>query len=254
MANPLKMKFLEKIKQGKFSAERFVLIALLSLIFLGLIFFVLRYSFSSSQPDTTRYFLKNSSVQNDPFSTDMPQLWDILDGPIISRDDPVIGSLDAPVVVVNFSDFECEFCQEQETLIKQVLQEYEGKISYIWKDYPEVVAFSNSWKSSVAARCAQEQGKFWEYHDLLYSQIALSDKDKDFYIALADRVGLRRNVFKACLDDPEIADLIHSNILEAQALGIRGIPFLYVNDQGLMGEVTYEDLRDLIEIELKKSF
>jgi len=238
--------------KDKFPTKIFVIASLLNLILLISVFFILASNFTFTKADNARYFFKDDINQNDPYVTSIPNLKEMLEGPIISEDDPILGSIEAPVVIVNFSDFQCEFCEEQESVIKKILNEYGDQVSYLWKDYPELVSYSNSWKSSIAARCAQEQGKFWEYHDLLYSKIDVEEKDKDFYVDLAEQIGLRKNTFEECLDDPEIATLIHSNILEAQALDIYGIPFVYVNNQEVMGEITYEDLKTLVDLELSQ--
>ncbi len=241
-----------RFSKEKFPTKIFVTASILNLVLLGTIFFILTANFSSNKGDDARYFLKNNLNNNDPFVTNVPSLGEVLDGPIISNDDPILGSKNSPVVITSFSDFQCEYCANQEYVIKKILNEYGDNVSYLWKDYPEVVSYSNSWKSSIAARCAQEQGKFWQYHDLLYSNVDIEDKNKDFYIELARQVGLRENTFKECLDDPEIASLIHSNVLEAQALGIYGIPFIYINDQEIMGELSYEDLKEIIDFKLSQ--
>lgn len=238
------------IKKKNFPTTLFVIVSLCAFVFFGLLYIVSQSSLSSPKEDFYSYFFSREKSQGDPFVTSELALKDILSGPIISFNDPFMGYLDAPVVIVNFSDFECAFCHEQEKVIKKIIEEYGGKVSYVWKDFPELVSYSNSWKSAVAARCADEQDKFWEYHDLLFVHVATEDKSRDFYVDLAKQLDLRESDFQRCLDNPEIATLVHSNILEAQALDVYGIPFFYINDTGFMGELNEEELKEMIDAEL----
>jgi protein-disulfide isomerase len=90
---------------------------------------------------------------------------------------PPKGNLSARVVVVEFSDFQCPFCQRAETTVKKIISDYGDKIKFVYMDLPLTNIHRFAEKSSNAARCANEQGKFWEYHDILYfrqSEWALS--------------------------------------------------------------------------------
>ncbi len=122
----------------------------------------------------------------------------------------------------------------------------------IWKDYPESDTKSKSWQAAVAARCAHEQGKFWQYHDLLYKQ-SNDNIGKDLLVDLAKSINLRLNLFSECLEDERAAQLIKDNIIEAQALDINGIPYIFVNNQEILGEISFEDLVRIVEVELSGS-
>lgn len=236
-------------KRKEFPIKLFVVASLLNLFFLVTFLVILDFKYGEKEIKA-RYFLNENFSEKDPYVTNVPTLKDILRGPIISDYDPMIGNVNSPVVITIFSDFQCEYCVEQEDIMKKILSEYDGKVSLIWKDYPEISDESSSWQASVAARCAQEQGKFWEYHDLLYaSEIK---KGKDFFIDLAKKLDLREKTFSECLEDPEVNKLIYSNIQEAQALDIYGIPFIYVNDQEIIGGISYDELKKIVDIELEK--
>lgn len=209
---------------------------------------------SASKPDASkpdaRYFLKDYKENRDPMLTKVPNLKDLLAGPIISQNDPVIGELDAKVVLVQFSDFECQYCQQQEEVLKRIIANYQTETALIWKDYPENDVESDSYQAAIAARCAQEQGKFWEFHDLIYKNKKF---DAETFAQIAQSTSLNVDKFKTCIKNKETANLINDNIKEAHTLDISGIPFLYINSQEVMGEINYEDLERIVEIELQKN-
>ncbi len=197
-----------------------------------------------------RYFFKENYQANDPFITRNPNLRDILAGPIISAADPGMGDERAGVVIAEYSDFICEYCAEQEQLLKKIVSDYKYKVRLIWKDYPELDQNSASYQAAIAGRCAQEQEQFWPYHDFLYEY---RDRlNRDTFIEIAEMLKLNIKEFSTCLESKRPLDLIEDNIKEANALDISGIPFVYVNDQEILGEIEYEDLRKIIEIELGK--
>lgn len=187
----------------------------------------------------------------DPFITRNPQAESRqLTEPEIRSSDPSLGDTNSPVTIVQFSDFKCEFCHRQEKVIQDLRKEYKNKIRLIWKDYPENDPDSISWRASRAAACAQKQGSFWKYHDLLYQ----SDKKmgQDLFMQLASRADLDLVQFKKCLKKEKVDHLIEQDIQEANSLRISGIPFLYINNQEIMGALDKESLKRIIEIELKE--
>lgn len=159
-----------------------------------------------------------------------------------------MGAENAPVVIVEFSDFTCSFCQLEETRLKQIINLYKDKIRLIWKDYPENDTNSISYEAAKAARCASKQNNFWPYHDLLFLNSKKLNQTK--FIELAKELNLDEEKFKECLVSKEINDYIKQNVNEADALEITGVPFIYVNDQEVMGEVNLEELKKMVELEL----
>ncbi len=232
------------------------IVALFLFVFLYLIFSLVLSVPSSSRSTQVvtdredRYFLKNQYREDDPFITRNPNLKDMLAGPIISSQDPGMGDKEAPVVMVQFSDFECDFCAKQEIILKEVKEEFGEKLRIIWKDYPERDYNSQSFQASWAARCAMEQDKFWEFHDYLFENN--SSLSEEVLYNGAQKLGLDSDIFEDCMENSEIRKRINENIAEANALDISGVPFLYVNDQEIMGGVTKEDLEKIIKIELEK--
>lgn len=228
-------------------------LAILGLIVFGTIYLFGQYLFLSSNLERR---LNNGSAikeyvdrEGDPLITKTPSLEDYLDGPIISATDPNIGVDNSKVTVVQFSDFDCKFCQKQENVLKLAQQQFGDKVKFIWKDYPDTDKNSISYQAAIAARCAQMQGKFWQYHDELYKSSKISAA---LFLQIADLLGMNKGQFENCLKSETASALVNDNIEEANALGITGVPFIYINKQEIMGEASLEDLKQMINIELTR--
>jgi len=225
-----------------------MLAALANFILLAVLLITLKVYLFSSRPIVKPRGNVFYTADHDPLITKAPSLKDMLRGPIINGPDSARGSDKAKIIIVEFSDFECEFCHQQEEVLAKILEKYRDEVKLIWKDYPSSDSDSGSFQAAVAGRCADELGKFWEYHDLLYQS---QDFSQDGLIFLAKALGLRESKFKECLEDEEIKNLVYDNIKEAQALGINGVPFVYVGKQEILGEVSYEELEKMVLSGLK---
>lgn len=241
------------LKKAEFSSKLFIIAALGNFILLFLLFSLLDLNLNSSRADSGKIpgSYQYNSGNIDPLITRVPGARDIITSPLVNNTDPSFGSDKAPVIITSFADYECGYCQKQEAVIKNIIEQYKNKIRLIWKDYPERGVTSGSFSAAVAGRCAQEQGQFWPFHDLLF---ASGDKlGRELFMALAEKLNLKKGLFSGCLEDKEVTQLVKDNILEAEALDIKGVPFIFVNNQEIMGEATSEDLKKIIEIELNKS-
>lgn len=148
--------------------------------------------------------------------------------PIHIAADPVLGTADAAVTIVEFIDYECGFCQQfgQRTL-PQVKAQYidTGKLRYVARDFP-LPAHSRARPAAIAAACAREQGRFWEMHDaLLAAGGELADADLDRY---AGSLGLDRDAFAACRAEPRHAARLDADFAAARAIGVSGTPSFLV--------------------------
>ncbi|HOF79791.1 MAG TPA: thioredoxin domain-containing protein [bacterium] len=171
-----------------------------------------------------------------------------LRGPIISPNDPSRGSDKAIINIVYFSDFACSFCRQQETIIKQALEQYPDQVRVIWKDLPEINPSSQSYQAAKAGRCAFQQNKFWLFHDQLLSLKSLQNRDLE---QAASMSGLDMAAFRQCLNRDQTAEaMVDNNLKEADALGVSGTPYIYVNQRDFLGQISWEDLQNAIEAEL----
>lgn len=245
-------------KKEKFSIPLFVSASILVLVFLFFFYYfagltlieILLNNNSAKETQVDKVYLNNDYKNDDPFITKNPGLKDMLTGPIISKSDPFLGAEKAPVTLVIFSDFQCSVCHKQEAVLKQILEKYKDKVRLIWKDYPDRRVNSDSFQASLAGRCANEQGKFWEYHDLLFANSSQLNKDR--FVELSKELNLGENKFNDCLAKLKYQKNVSDNVLEANALNINGVPFIYVNDQEVLGEISVDDLSKMVEKELER--
>ncbi len=231
--------------------------ALLSFFAIGILYFVSvvydvnnRIRKESQKNLVRRVYLNKNYSDSDPFITKNPSLEDMLTGPIISELDPILGNSDAPVSIVEFADYTCYFCYQEEQLLKKIIKDYKDRVNLVWKDYPEGEINSISWQAAIAARCAGEQGKFWEYHSKLFENY--KNLSNDLFKKIANQLNLNIKEFESCQKSEKIISLIKDNIDEANALDIEGIPFIYINDQEVMGYMGEEDLKKIIDLELNR--
>ncbi len=139
---------------------------------------------------------------------------------------PVKGPAKAAVQIVEFADYQCPHCFEANEALKKVLPKFEGKVNFVYMDYP----INHSGISLVVAHgavCADEQGKFWPYHDLAFEKQRTLSKDSP--AALAKELGLDEKAFATCLAGDAAKQKVAKAQAQGQSLGISGTPTLYLN-------------------------
>jgi len=165
------------------------------------------------------------------------------------------GSEDAPITIVEFSEYECPYCKKyiDESYFK-ILEEYGDEVFYVFRDYP-LGFHKHSQNTAEAARCAGDQGKYWEYHDKLFEEQetwkAESDAT-DLLVSYAEELGLDKEKFSSCLTEGKFVDAIKSDFELGQKVGVSGTPSFFVNGRLLVGAQPYEVFRQAIEQELGK--
>jgi protein-disulfide isomerase len=160
-----------------------------------------------------------------------------------------IGTADAPVVLVEFADYQCPYCQKVNSQIQQLKKEYGSALTVIFKDFP-LPMHHTAEKAAEASRCAGEQGKFWEYHDVLfYSKQLEVDELKEHARVLR----LDGDRFDTCLDSGSEANAVKSDLEEAKGLGLTGTPSFFVNGHFFSGVVDYAALKDIINQQLNQA-
>jgi len=166
---------------------------------------------------------------------------------VLADDDPVQGDKNAPIVMVEFSDFQCPFCGKfyQETL-PSIEKEYiqTGKVQLVFRDFP-LSFHENAQNAAEAAECANEQGKFWQMHNKLYeNQQAIAATDLKQY---ASDLGLDVKKFNDCFDSAKYAAEIQKDEADGQANGISGTPGFLINGQLISGAMPYENFKAVFE-------
>jgi protein-disulfide isomerase len=163
----------------------------------------------------------------------------------IASSDPVKGT--GTIELVEFSDFQCPFCQRVQPVLREVLAKFDGKVKHVWKDYPlPVHQFAAT--AAAAARCAQEQGQFWEYHDLLFAnQQALTSEDLKEH---ASTLRLDPRAFKTCLETGKYRHQISAALKTASEYVVPATPTVFINGRMVMGVAPVELYTRIINEEL----
>jgi predicted DsbA family dithiol-disulfide isomerase len=160
---------------------------------------------------------------------------------------PSLGPKDAPVTLVEFTDFQCPYCKRAEEMIKNLRQEYSDKLRLVVIDFPLAI-HQYSFKAAEAGRCASEQSKFWEYHDTLFKdQSQLTTKDlKD----TAAKLQLNTEHFNICLDTGKYAGAVQQSIKQGGDIGVNSTPALFINGRPVIGPQPVPVLKKIINEEL----
>jgi protein-disulfide isomerase len=159
---------------------------------------------------------------------------------------PTRGTVQAPITMLEFADYECPYCQQIQPIVERLEAEYKGKLLFAFKDYP-LQMHASAEKAAEAVHCAEAQEKFWEYHDLL---LASKHPEVPALKSYARDLKLDTAAFDRCLDSGAKAEVVKANLSEAQALGLQGTPTFFVNGRYVSGTLSYENLRSVIAEEL----
>ena len=162
---------------------------------------------------------------------------------------PLRGLPNAPVVLVEYADYECPYCQQMEPVLDRIEAEYKGKVALAYKDVP-LPMHPRAPKAAEAAHCAGAQGKYWEYHDRLYSSKQLEVPQLKEH---ARALNLDTAAFDKCLDSGQQAGVVKTQMAEGQALKLQGTPSFFINGRFINGGPSYEALRQIVEEQLSIS-
>ena len=158
------------------------------------------------------------------------------------------GAKDAAVNIVEFSDFQCPFCKAVVPTIHQLMAQYAGKVRWVFRDFPIPSLHPLAPKAHEAARCAAEQGKFWEYHDLLFERSPrLAPVELKQY---ARELKLNGENFEKCFDSGKYQPAIASDLQEGARLGASGTPTFFINGRILVGAQPISAFQKIIDSEL----
>lgn len=161
---------------------------------------------------------------------------------------PSRGTSDAKVTVVEFSDFHCPFCRRVQPTLTQLLSKYPNDVKLVYKHMPLDQLHPQARRAAEASWCAQQQGKFWEYHDLLYS--GGPDGSDPTLSALAGRAGLDQSAYQQCMGSGKAAAVVQQHVEEGAKFGVSGTPGFFVNGRFLNGAVPLEAFVQVVEEEL----
>jgi protein-disulfide isomerase len=159
------------------------------------------------------------------------------------------GNPQAPVTIVEFSDFECPYCQSAQSIVKEVMNKYAGRVKLAFRDLPLRQIHPQAQMAAEASRCAGEQGKFWEYHDQLFANPG--NLTRDGLVEHARNLKLDGGRFEECLASGKFRQSIESDYQEGMRAGITGTPAFFVNGQPLTGAQPVGAFSRIIDEELE---
>jgi protein-disulfide isomerase len=169
---------------------------------------------------------------------------------IATEGEPSLGPANAPVTIVEFSDFQCPYCRQAQGTLKQLMAAYEGKIKLVFRDFPLRTIHPQAQKAAEAAQCAAEQQQFWPYHDKLFASTNFQmDELKKF----AQELELNMEQFTSCLDSSKYAAGIDADMQAGQQAGVNATPTFFVNGYPLSGAASYERFKELVDAALEQA-
>ena len=161
------------------------------------------------------------------------------------------GPRDAPVNIVEFSDFRCPFCKEVVPKLKQLAAQYPDRVRWVFRDFPIPGLHPDAPLAHEAARCAGEQGKFWPYHDVLFERA--TDASPTALKQYAAEVGADRAAFDQCLDSNKYQAAVNADIEAGSKVGVTGTPTFFINGQAVVGNQPLAEFQAVIERELART-
>jgi len=177
----------------------------------------------------------------------------------LTAEDVILGDPNAPVTIIEYSDFQCPFCgrfySQAESLIKENYIQ-NGKVKFVYRHFAFLGPESHA--AAEAVECAKDQGKFWQYHDALFEaeikdgQEHNGNLNRQLFVSLAQTLGLDTTEYAACLDGGKYAQKVDADYDGARSLGVQATPTVFVNGQKVEGALPYANFKILIDAELAK--
>ncbi|MFB5613385.1 MAG: DsbA family protein, partial [Nitrosarchaeum sp.] len=178
-------------------------------------------------------------------------------------DDPIRGNKDAPITIIEFSDFQCPFCARFHIqTLPSILEQYveTGKVKLVFRDFPIQNIHPNAMPAAVAAECANEQGKFWEYHDKLFDNQGVWDKMEipdaiAIFKEYSTKLNLNQDQFNTCLDSGKYIEEINNDLNDGREYGVNGTPGFFIGNEKIgfvkiNGAQPFESFKNVIDSQL----
>lgn len=222
-----------------------------------------------TEADAKKFYDKNKGAGTAPFDKIKPQLMEMMNRQALlerlrknapvkillepkrvalsSSGDPALGPKNAPVTIVEFTDFQCPYCKKTEETLKQLRTKYGDKIRIVHMDFP-LPFHSHALDAAKGARCANEQGKFWQFRDALFAdQSKLAPADLK---ATAKTLGLNTGQFAACFDKAKYDSQIKSDQAAGEKVGVEGTPAFFIDGRPLTGAQPTSKFEEIIDDDL----
>lgn len=178
---------------------------------------------------------------------DTGNVGNVADGNPNEGEDPFFGSPDAAVTIIEYSDFQCPYCARAVPVLNQIKSTYGNAVRIVYKDFP--LGFHQfAQKAAEAGQCANEQGRFWELHDIMFAN--QGSLDVASIKGYASSLGLDTNQFNSCLDSGKYASEVQQDVNSGKAAGVSGTPTFFVNGKKIVGAQPFSEFKKIIDAEL----
>ncbi len=160
-----------------------------------------------------------------------------------------LGPEGAPITIIEFSDYQCPFCRQfHEETFQSLLDAYPDQIRFVYRDFPLTGVHPEAQPAAEAARCASDQGRFWDYHHALFeNQEALGP---GLYMEIATALGLDQETFEICMNSGRHTDEVMADTFDGLNLGLEGTPTFFINGRRLVGAQPLSAFTAIIDEEL----
>ena len=180
-------------------------------------------------------------------------------------DDPMIGNPNAPITIIEFSDFQCPFCNRFHSETFPLIQTNYidmGKVNFVYRDFPITSIHPNAIPAALAAECADEQGKFWEYHDKIFENQGVWNKMEItnsiiLFKEFASKLNLNQDQFNSCLDSGKYIEEVNNDLNDGRDYGVTGTPGFFIGNDKLgyvkvSGAKPYQSFQTVLDEVLAK--
>ncbi|MEK7183506.1 MAG: thioredoxin domain-containing protein [Patescibacteria group bacterium] len=165
-------------------------------------------------------------------------------GELATTDDPSVGPADAKLTIVQFADFGCPFSEQESYAVTAIARQYPDDVRIIYRDFPLVDIHPGADLAAQAGGCAHEQGKFWEYHDVLFRNSGTFTEDS--LIDYAGQIDLDMNKFRVCLQTGKYEEEVAQDLADGVAAGVAGTPTFFMNGEKIDGAIPFSAFKDIV--------
>jgi protein-disulfide isomerase len=172
-------------------------------------------------------------------------------GPVtpLKADDHIRGPKNAKVVMIEYSDYQCPFCERHHPTMQKLMTDFPGQVSWVFRHFP-LSFHPNAIPAANAAECASEQNKFWEYTDALFADQRQDLQPDSFYEGLATAQRMNLTQFKSCYSSKKYSSRISNDQSEGAASGVNGTPATFINGKLVSGALPYESIKQMVQAAL----
>jgi protein-disulfide isomerase len=167
----------------------------------------------------------------------------------INAEGPTQGPREAPVTIIEFSDFQCPYCKQAAGMLKSLLEGYGPEVRFVFKQLPLPI-HPDAFRAAQASVCADRQGRFWEYHDILFGSNDISEPALKKY---ASDLGMKTDEFSDCMNSDASAAVVRRDMLEATRTDVQATPTFFINGRIVRGAKSPEDFKKEIDDALKQA-